>query len=317
MMNRTQQILAAVLVVQIVLSAIVLWPRAATGGIESLFPDLEAESIVAMTITDDQGKAIELRQVMGEWVLPEADDYAAKADNITSVVDKIAGLTTQRLVTRTDASHKRLQVAANDFLRRVDLETGDGAEHTLYLGSSPSYGTSHVRVDGRDETYLTNDLTQWDLNATPSSWVDVAYFSVPQDEISQVTLENANGTFEFTKDDQGNWTLADLVVPEQLDTAEISSLISRVTSVTMLRPLGKEELAEYGMDDPSAVVTLKKDGETITLLVGAQDPADSSYVVKVSTSPYYVRVGDYNARALVENTRADFLQPPPTPTPES
>jgi hypothetical protein len=317
MMNRTQQILSVILVVQIALSAFVLWPRAATGGIEPLFPGLEAEGIATMTITDDQGKTIELRQVTGTWILPEAEDYPADAGRITPVLDKIAGLDTRRLVTRTDASHKRLQVGASDFLRRVDLETADGIRHTLYLGSSPSYGTSHVRVDGRDETYLASDLSQWDLNALPTSWVDVTYFNVPQDEITQVTLENASGTVVFTKDAQDNWTLADLVVPEQLDTAETSSTISRMTSVTLQRPLGRTKLDAYGIDDPNAVVTLKKDGEIITLLVGAQDPEDDSYVVKVSTSPYYVRVSDYSAKPMVENSRADFLQPPPTPTPAS
>lgn len=317
MMSRIQQILAVVLVVQIALSVFVLWPRAATSGIEPLFPDLEAESIVALTITDDQGKAIELRKATGEWVLPEADDYPVKADRITPLLDKVVQLDTRRLVTRTAASHKRLQVAASDFLRRIDLETAEGAKHTFYLGSSPSYGTSHIRVDGKDETYLASDLSPWDLNAMPSSWVDITYFSVPQDEVTRVTLKNANGTVEFVKDDQGNWTLADLVVPEQLDVAQINGLISRVTSVTMLKPLGKEKLAEYGMDDPNAVVTLEKDDETITLLVGAHDPDDSSYVVKVSTSPYYVRVSEYSGQSLVENSRDDFLQPPPTPTPAS
>ena len=315
MMSRTQQVLAALLAVQIVLSAILLWPRAATGGIEPLFPGLEAEAIVAMTLTDNQGNTIQLRRVTGEWVLPEADDYPGKADRITPVLDKIVGLNSQRLVTRTESSHKRLQVAENDFLRRVELETADGGKHAFYVGSSPSYGASHVRVDGRDETYLTNALSQWDLNATPSSWADTTYFSVAQDEITHVTLENANGTFGFTKDDAGNWTLDGLVVGEQLDVAEINTVVSRVTSVTMLRPLGKDKLAEYGLDDPSAVVTVKKDGETIALSVGSKDLADNSYAVKASTSPYYVRVGEYSVSSLVENARDDFLQPPPTPTP--
>ena len=313
-MNRSQQILAAVLVMQLILAAFVFWPRAATGGVTPLFPDLASEDVTTMVITDDQGKSVELRQVSGEWVLPEADDYPAKGDSIKSVLGKIAGLTSQRLVTRTEASHKRLQVAADDFVRRVDLRTSGGVARTLYLGSSPSYGASHVRAEGQNETYLTNDLTQWDINAAPSSWVDVSYLSVSQDEVTRVTLRNTHGTLDLVKDEQGNWTLSDVVVGEQLDVGRINSLISRATLVTMTRPLGREELPEYGMDNPNAAVTIHKAEETITLLVGAQDPSDSSYVVKASTSPYYVRVGSYNVTDMVQNTRQDLLQPPPTPT---
>jgi hypothetical protein len=92
-------------------------------------------------------------------------------------------------------------------------------------------------------------------------------------------------------------------------------LIQQAASVNMVRPLGKEEQAVYGMDEPNAVVTLEADDKTITLRVGAKDPADNSYVVTSSESPYYVRVSAYSLKNLVENTRHDFLQKPPTPTP--
>ncbi len=315
-LNRNQVILAVVLVAQVALSVLVFWPRRGTaGGSEPFFAGLEDAEVVAMTVTDNEGKSITLRKVTGKWVLPSADDYPCDAGRITPLLDKVAALTTQRLVTRTDASHKRLKVATDDFLRRVELETADGASYMLYIGSSPSYGASHVRAEGRNETYLVGDLSQWDFGVNPVPWVDSTYFSVSQENIEQVTLMNANGTFTFGKDDEGNWTLVGLSEEEELDTAEVNSVIGKVTSVLMNRPLGKEKLAEYGMDNPLAVVTLQKEDETITVSFGAQDADDSTYVVNVSTSPYYVRVNEYNARPLVENTRSDFIKPPATPTP--
>jgi len=315
MMNRLQQILAAVLVVQIVLAAALLWPRPTTGGVTTLLADVEADDIVALRIADGQGNEVALRKMTGEWVLPQAGDYPAQADSVQSVLEKLLAVDTQRLVTRTAASHKRLQVAADDFNRKVELEGADGARHTLYLGSSPSYGAIHVRLEGRDEAYLTNSVTQYELGATASSWVDTLYLEVAQDEVLSARLENKQGTFEFAKDEQGNWTLADLQIGEQLDTAEINSVVNRATSLSMLEPLGQDKLPEYGMDNPSAVLTLRKESEQITVTVGAQDPDDLSYTIRASTSPYYVRVSEYTVRAMVEDGREDFLQPPPTPTP--
>lgn len=316
-MKRHDQILALALVVQIVLSVVVFWPRpTATGGEETLFPDLEPNDVVTMTITDDQGDTTTLRKQEGEWVLPDADNYPAQADKITPVLDKIAGLNTGRLVTRTDASHKRLQVAADDFVRRIDFETADGKSHTIYMGSSPSYAATHFRLDGQNETYLTDDLSTWEINAAPGSWVDATYFSFEKEKLTQVTLENGNGTFVFTKDDEGIWTLEGLKPGEELAAGKIDAVVNKATSVALLRPLGEKENAAYGLDDPAATVTLEAEDQTITLLVGAEDPEDNSYVVKVSESPYYVRVAGYNVQPLVENAREDFLQLPPTPTPE-
>ena len=327
MMKRHNQILASILVIQVVLSVVVFWPRsAATGQSGPVFPDLEADNIVALTIADADGESIALRKVTGNgstelaevWVLPDADDYPAQADKITPLLEDIVGLTTGRLVTRTGASHKQLQVAPNDFQRRIEFETNDGKKRAFYLGSSPSYGATHFRVADQNETYLTNDMTVWETNATASSWIDTYYLSVPQDEVTELTLQNANGTFTFMKkdeDDQGNWTMAGLAEDETLDEAKVNGIVRQATSVTMVRPLGKGERAAYGMDAPNAVVTLETAGRTITLRVGTQDPSDSTYVVFSSASPYYVRVSEYSAKDLVETTGDDFLQPPPTSSP--
>jgi hypothetical protein len=316
-MKRHNQILIGVLVVQVVLSLVVFRPKS-SAAIESgpLFPDLESDDIAALTVTDTDGNSVTLRQVTGNWVLPDADDYPAQADIITPVLEKIAGLTTGRLVTRTDSSHKRLQVAANDFVRRIEFETSDGEQHTLYLGSSPSYGATHFRVDRQSETYLTGDLTAWDVNAASGSWIDTTYLSISQDDVIKMTLENANGVFVFARDEENNWTMDGLAEDESLAQTEVTSAVWQASTLNMTSPLGKQVQADYGMDEPSAVATIETADKTITVWVGAKDPDDNSYVVHSSESPYYVRVSEYGVQSLVENARADFIEVPPTPTPE-
>ena len=322
-MKRHNLILAGILVLQIVLSVVVFWPKpSASAEREPLFPDVEAGDIVALTITDADGNVVSVRQVGGDWVLPEADDYPASADKITPVREKIVGLETGRLVTRTDASHKRLQVASGDFSRRIDFETADGKEHTVYLGSSPSYGAVHFRVDGQSEVYLTNDINTYETSADVASWIEPAYPTAVAEDVTTMTLVNENGTFTFTKGGvdeavEGNWTMEGLAADETLNETQVDALLRRATSVTIARPLGKEEKPSYRMDEPNAVVTLGAGDQTVTLRVGAKDAADNTYVVSSSQSPYYVRVAEFNVMDLLEKTRDDFLQLEPTPTPEA
>jgi hypothetical protein len=220
-------------------------------------------------------------------------------------------------VTQSDTSHKRLQVAPDEFVRRVRFETSDGTQETLYLGSSPQFGATHFRLEGQSETYLTDELTRFDANASAGNWIDTSYQSVTQEDVTRMTLENSNGTFVFESDGQGNWTLVDLSENETLNETQVTSLLRRAASVTMKAPLGREERPSYGMDAPNAVVTLETDEKTIALRVGAKDTDAASYVVKSSESPYYVHVGESSVRALVENGRDAFLQELPTPEAES
>ena len=319
-MNRTNRILAAVLAVQIVLVAVAFWPKpASVAGGESLLAGLEAEQISQLTISDETGKQIRLANNLGSWVLPEADDYPCLENKVPEFLEKIVALKTSRLVTQTPASHKRLKVAADAFERRVGIELADGTTHRLYLGTSPSYGAIHVRAAGQDEVYLAS-LSASEAGVNASDWVDTLYFSVAQDQLVALTLENGNGRFEFEKDAAGTWTMKGLAADETLNENNVSGLVSRIASLRMLRPLGKAERDDYGLKEPSAVVTFEtRDGEGNTksyaIRVGAKSDEDNSYVVISSESPYYVRVSEYTVKDFVEKVRDDFLELPPTPTP--
>lgn len=315
-MNRRNQILIALLVVQIAIGTWVFWPKPATAGGEPVFPDYGPDDVVAFTIEDGEGDQTTLEKTEDGWVLPQADGYPAQADKITPALEKLLSLSTGRMVTRNAVSHRQLQVAADEFMRRIELELTDGTAQAFYLGSSPSYGATHFRLEDQDETYLTTGVSVWDVRATPSTWVDTTYFSVPQEELTQVTLENAQGTMTFVRNEEDKWTLTGLAADEEPSVSQAGALVNRVAKVTLMEPLGQEEKASYGLDDPNAVVTLETASETHTLLIGAEIE-DKGHVVKASTSPYYVIVSQVNIGNLIDAEPETFILDIPTPTPEA
>jgi hypothetical protein len=332
-MNKLNRILIVILVLQLALAAVVFWPRQATTvEAQSLFPNLETSRVVRVTITGADGERIELAKEGAGWVLPEADNYPVQSTEVSAMIDKIVGLQTGQMVTETSGSHERLGVADDSFERKVELELDDGTRYTLYLGTSPSFGATHVRAGGEDQVYLTTALLASDVGVLPTDWADRTYFSVPQEQVMRLSLENQNGEFTFIRLVSGGelapaqevWSMPDLATDETLNTSAVQTLLNRATSVAMQRPLGTEEKPEYGMDSPTAVVTLRTQSEesgtkNYTLRVGAKNPEDGSYVVISSESPYYVQVSELAVQSLVENARQDFLELPPTPeaTPEA
>jgi hypothetical protein len=314
-MNRRNQILAGVLVLQLIVLAVVFWPRggAANAG-QALFPGVQSDQIAKLKVTGSDGKTVQLVKDGETWVLAETDGFPVLGDKASTVLTDVVELKASRPVATTASSQKRLKVASDDYERLVEFELSDGSQHRLYLGTSPSYGATHVRADDQQEVYLAS-LQAQDFGTDASSWIDRTYLTAPQDQVTGLKLQNAQGTVDLQKSGS-TWIMTGLAAGETLDDTKVQSLLTRISPLTMLRPLGKTEQPEYGLAQPSALLEVKTADKTFLLRVGSLDPADTSFVVSSSESPYIVRVGQYYVSDLVDKGRDWFLiQPTPVPTP--
>ena len=307
-MSRLNQILIVLLVVQLALVGFIFWPRPASEAQgDPLLADFNADEVVTLTIADGEGNQLVLGKSGDAWVLPQAGDFPVDGEKVTPFLEKIAAVQANRLVTQTEGSHQRLQVAPDDFNRRLELTLANGATDRLFIGSSAGAAATHVRADGQPQVYLTGELSAWDANPEVTVWVDTLYFTVAQTATLALTLENQNGTFEFDK--QGDsWTMASLAEGETLNQDAVSALLNQAGTIRLTDVLGTEERADFGLADPLATVTLETGDDTYTLRVGARDEATNSYAFSASNSPYYVRVAGWAGDAFVDKTRAAFLE---------
>ena len=161
MTEKHNRILAAALVLQVVIAIVVFWPSQPTAASgEPLFAELEVGDFASLTVTDGaDGAAVVLSLMDGDWVLPAADDYPADETKVVALLAKIVALTSDRLVARTETSHARLGVADDDFVRRVDIQTQDGAEHAFLLVAGAGSGALAALVAivpqlSQDASYL-------------------------------------------------------------------------------------------------------------------------------------------------------------------
>jgi len=320
-MNRRNLILTIALIGQMLLILLIatLRPPSATANAGPLLGETQSADITRLAIQDKNGQRIEIARAGDIWTLPQFDDFPADAGRITPFLDKLTGIRTGRLIARTAASHDRLQVAPANYARRVELTLSNGDQRALFIGSSAGGSAVHVRLDGADEVYLADGLSSFDAGVEASSWINTTYLQVAQDQVNTVTLANANGVFEFEKDAGGAWTMKGLSAGETLDAAKITDLLSRLSFVSMTRPLGKTLKAEHGLQPPAATVTvtLKQENASpkpIALRIGARDEATSAYAVQSSESPYVVQVSSFTVEPFIQRARQDFLVPPPTPT---
>jgi hypothetical protein len=237
-MTRLNQILIGVLIAQLTVAALVLLPRTLSSQTEpgALLPELGVDTVTALTITSGEGESLTLAKEDGAWVLASAGSYPTVEGKVATFLEKAIAIQTSRLVTETPGSHKRLEVAGDDFQRLVEVETDDGKAYRFYIGSSPSFGAAHVRLDGEDEVYLTPELSTQDAGTRAADWVDTTYVDLPRDEVTALTLKNEHGTFQFTKEGE-TWVMTGLAEGEILNDSAVQTLLSRATNVTLQQPL--------------------------------------------------------------------------------
>lgn len=313
--------LGALLILQIVLVVLVYWPQSEPVNADApLFADFDPAAVTSLLIADKAGTTVEIaRQAAGEWVLPQQDGFPVKAESVTALLEKVKELQSNRLVASSPASYDRLGVGESEFERKVTMRLENGSEQTLIIGAAPRSRATHVRRQDQAEVFLAATLTANDAATQISNWIDTTYFSVVREEIKSLSLTNDKGIFQFVKDEAGEWTLTDLKPDEEFNPNNLASVITTLTGVIMVQPVGKTDKPEYGFLTPQATITLvtaAADGQetTRTLRVGAKD-AENRYYVSSSDSPYIAQVNAYTVERILERTRADFLVPPPAEGP--
>lgn len=133
----------------------------------------------------------------------------------------------------------------------------------------------------------------------------------------EVTDNSAGTKIVMTKDEADVWTVEESASPDDLATDQTKAVgtMSVLASLNALDRFTTENLAEFGLDEPTYTLVLTdSEDQTYTLKIGNQSPANPRYYALVDddTGTVYVVQKD-----LVDNLTRQITQPPyvPSPTP--
>ena len=188
--------LTALLFLQTGILLWVYWPRAdAASEPVPIFGDMSVDQVTGFSIADEAGEQIQLAKNEDKWwvlLSPGGEEeptgpsqcseeqssscYPAVNHRVETFLNALADLNTSRLVARSESSRPRLRVAEESFVRRVEVRLADGGRSTLYLGTSPHYGATHVRAAHQTAVYLVDSLSGADTDTAIYNWIDTAYF---------------------------------------------------------------------------------------------------------------------------------------------
>lgn len=315
-------VLFVLLVAQVALIAFLYRPgQKVIPAAAHIFSSLTPDKVTAMTITDDQGKAITVAKIDGSWHLSQGA-FPADQAKIETLIKKFADSKSSRLVSQTPASHARLKVADGDFNRKIELVTSqegmaenqDEAKTVFYLGTAPSAKSIHLRLADAKEVYQINDLSSWEVQADNESWWQLKYFSQPLDTLSGVTIVNNQGTIDLTREGEKNWQLKENA-ETALESKRVESLLNSVSEIGIASYLAKD-FAPKGK--PIVTITYQaKDGAPVLQIWAKDKPEDADLVIKASTLPFYAKAKEYTLKEAMTIKAEALIAIPVSETPDT
>ena len=323
-MNRTQRLLAGVLAAQILLLALLYFTFPASRAAakeQPLVPALASMTPQRLEIGDGTGATIALDREGGAWTLESPQGYPATASKVEKLIQDIEHLSAGRPVVTNRRNHAALKVADGEFERRIRIweKAGGKPSAELFLGTSPRFQTSHVRLGGTDPVYEASGLSAYDVPADLGSWVERNLVPVAADSVLGVGISNRKGSFELAKKD-GHWSVRTPAARARaaLDQQKVEALVRTLCGMSLESPAGPESEAAYGLSAPEATIVLSRSpaagdgaaasGGALMLRIGAPVPGKEGdrYAARSGFS-YAVTIAKYSADRALEAALPDLL----------
>jgi hypothetical protein len=328
-MNRTHGILLGVLAVQVLLILLggsFFGGSAEAGARQALLPALADLAPTRLQITEGEEASVVLEKAGDAWSLADVDGYPVDSAQVDTVIDALKDVRVGAPVVTSSRYHEALEVTDGKHQRRVRMwQDGSGdPDVDVYLGSSPNYQVTHVRVGGADEVYEARGVNAYDFRTDASAWVERKFVDVVYEDVTGLSVKNTHGAIDLEKTDDGWRSTAPLPAGESLDVDAVDSAVRSLVSLWLSEPAGRVDPAAHGFDPPAATVELRYSvpdpeaapdeaepptrAETLVLTVGGEvEGGEGKRYATRSGFDWSVALSKYDAERVIEQKLADLF----------
>ena len=119
--------LLLILVIQLILIAVVYWPRVANDEItaDASAVKFDPAEVTKLGIRDDLDGEAQLARVGERWLLPALHNLPADPEKVATLLDGLLSANDSWPVAHSSPARQRFQVADYLFQRRITLSFGD------------------------------------------------------------------------------------------------------------------------------------------------------------------------------------------------
>jgi hypothetical protein len=240
----------------------------------------------------DKGE-ITLEKKGDKWMVTKPVDALASQASVKTLVDNAKELKTkeQLFSTVTDADKKDYQL---DPEHALHFQAFKGADKKLDLtfGKSGARGQLFM-VEGKPQVFAASGYSAYVYTRELKGWRDTEIFRFDDANVNQVTLENKNGPFSFTKDsDKWAGTQKGHAL-ERFDGEKVKDMLRSLKSLNADDFGDGKTDAETGLAEPEAAITISlKDGAgKYALKLGHASTGNNHFAKKEGSDTTFVVSG--------------------------
>jgi len=311
--NRTQIMLAGLLVVQLLLIVLTRSPfsdASAPTEARLLMPELETLSVAKLELSGDDDATLTLVKQADGWIVEQAGGFPASVDKIDGLLDDLKTLQVRRPVVSSGRYHSTFKVADDEHEGRV-MVFSDGSSSPavdLILGNSPNYQITHVRRQGEPNVYEARGIAPYDVSTDSGAWIEKQLVDVDEEAITGIAVKNPEGGFELTRAEDGVWIVSAPASQAELelDQEKVLSLIRTAGSIRVEKPVGPADPAGQGLGETEVTLTVQG-AAPITVQVGSKiTDNDSQRYIGKRGFDFTATVWDSSISKVVEQKLADL-----------
>jgi len=255
----------------------------------------DLKKIDKITISKPAGDAgapvdVELTKSGEDWKLTKPVEATANQPNVKSLLDNLKALKVTELIDSSKASYGKFGLSDDKALHAV-FSKGNGVALDLYFGESGGRGQM-TRIAGKDGVYAVKGYSSYLYARDVKGWRDLTIFKFEDSQVSNVTIDNANGSFVFALEGD-KWTAkfkkgkdGSAEPLKNFDDSKLKDMLRAYKGLNADNFADKSKTpADVGLDKPTATVVFTlKDGAKREVKLGSTAEGTSRWVNATGSS---------------------------------
>jgi hypothetical protein len=246
---------------------------------EKMFTGLEADKIEELKVKAESGDVTTLKKEEGVWRIVAPVEAPASDTDATGMANALGQLQVVRVIDENPADLKDYGLDSPRIEVEFKGDAGKSAGRLIVGGKTATGGDLYVKRNDEPRVLLVGQYEEAALNKSTFDLRDKSIVKFDRSKVDGVDVAVDGRTIEFAKAGT-DWKMTKPLAA-RADFSAVEALVGQVETAQMKSIVGKAaspaDLRKYGLDKPSAAVSVHLGSARATLQLGANADESSVY----------------------------------------
>jgi hypothetical protein len=248
-------------------------PAASTDTKQKAFSGVTADAIEELQIKAADGETSRVQKTGDQWKLADPVNADADGNEVSSVTTSLASLDINRVVDENPSNLKEYGLDPP----RVEVSfraKGQKDFKKLLVGErTPTGNDLYAKLPNEKRVFLVNSFNDSTFNKNTFALREKKILKIDREKVDGLEVSEGTNSFQFTKSGT-DWKIVKPIMA-RAEFGQLEGIVERLSTAQMqaLTADSTDDLKKYGLDKPTATMTLSLGGMKTTLTLGKTENA--------------------------------------------